>query len=67
IREALSLIQKLPTRAANAEVKTKLRETTAPFVSGGGVTGLSDSRTHRLVASNASETRPLPGKQPATP
>ncbi|EEY52892.1 uncharacterized protein PITG_19349 [Phytophthora infestans T30-4] len=36
------------------KLKSKPRETTAPFIPGGGVAGASDSRTHQLVANTSS-------------
>ncbi|KAI9991076.1 hypothetical protein PInf_018697 [Phytophthora infestans] len=42
------------------KLKSKPRETTAPFIPGGGVAGASDSRTHQLVANTSSRAIRVP-------
>ncbi|KAG3162419.1 hypothetical protein PC128_g20600 [Phytophthora cactorum] len=67
--EAGRLLKKLycgtsKTKVSYPKLKTKPRETTAPFIPGGGMVGASDSRTHRLVANTSSRAirAPMPSK-----
>ncbi|EGZ07095.1 hypothetical protein PHYSODRAFT_531014 [Phytophthora sojae] len=62
--EAGRLLKKLYCGTAKPKVsypklKTKPRETTAPFIPGGGVAG-ADARTHRLVANTSSRAIKAP-------
>lgn len=67
--EAGRLLKKLYCGTSKPEIsypklKRKPRETTAPFIPGGGVSGACNSRTHRLMANTSSRAikTPMPIK-----